>query len=111
MIGEKKMYRKFEGILDGKTLEELKQLFFEKYYDQNHDADNRVKDVKKFLSEQSNGFFEDYCDSQFLAKTPSDQVGSENDSVCRFMQVLATYIILGDSDEFPFEKKLFATNL
>ena len=112
MIGEKIiMYRKFEGELDGVTLDELKKLFFENYYDQGHSADERTGDVKRFLAEQSNYFFDDYCNSQFLAKTPSDQVGSENDNVCHFMQVLATYIILGDSDEYPFEKDSFATNL
>ena len=111
MIGEKMMYRKFEGILDGVTLEELKQLFFEKYYDQTHDADKRAEDVKRFLSEQSNGFLEDYCCEQYLSKTPSNQVMSENDSVCHFMEMMSTYIITGDSESYPFEKDLFATNL
>ena len=101
------MYRKFEGALDNVTLDELKQLFFEKYYDQTHFADNRVEDVNKFLKEQSNGFFEDYCCEQFLAKKPADQVMSENDSVAHFMDVLATYMILGESEKFPYEKDLF----
>lgn len=105
------MYRKFEGELDGVTLDELKQLFFEEYYDQTHSADERVNDVKKFISEQSNNFFEDYCSSQYLVKTPANQVMSENDSVLHFMEVLSTYVILGDSDEYPFEKDSFATNL
>lgn len=105
------MYRKFEGELDGVTLDELKQLFFEEYYDQGHSADERTDDVKRFLAEQSNYFFEDYCSYQFLAKTPSDQVMAENDNVCHFMEVLSTYVILGDSDKYPFEKELFATNL
>ena len=112
MIGEKiTMYRKFEGALGGITLDELKELFFEKYYDQTHDADKRAEDVKKFLAEQSNGFFEDYCCEQYLSKTPSNQVMSENDSVCHFMDVLATYVILGDSEKYPFDKESFATNL
>lgn len=105
------MYRKFEGTLDGVTLNELKQLFFEKYYDQTHLADNRVEDVKRFLKEQSNGFFEDYCSYQFLAKTPSEQNMSENDSICHFMEVLATYVILGNSDKYPFDRDLFVRNL
>jgi len=111
MIGEKTMYRKFEGALDGMTLDELKQLFFEKYYDQGHGADKRAEDVKRFLAEQSNGFFEDYCGEQYLAKTPSEQVSSENDNVCHFMDVLSGYIIAGESETYPFEKDLFATNL
>jgi len=53
----------------------------------------------------------DYCGEQYLAKTPSDQVSSENDSVCHFMDVLAGYIIAGESETYPFEKDLFATNL
>ena len=111
MIGEKMMYRKFEGILDGTTLKGLKQLFFEKYYDQGHSADERAKDVKRFLEEQSNGFFEDYCCSQFLAKTPSQQVMSDDDSVCHFMGVLSTYVITGEDEKYPFDKKSFTTNL
>lgn len=105
------MYRKFEGALGGVTLEKLKQLFFEEYYDQTHDADKRADDVKRFISEQSNGFFEDYCDKQYLAKTPSNQVMAENDNVCHFMDVLAGYVIAGESETYPFEKDLFATNL
>jgi len=105
------MYRKFEGALNGVTLDELKQLFFEKYYDQGHDADKRAEDVKRFLAEQSNGFFEDYCGYQYLAKTPAQQVISENDNVCHFMDVLAGYVIAGESEKYPFEKGLFATNL
>lgn len=105
------MYREFKGELDGVTLDELKQLFFEKYYDQTHLADNRVKDVKRFLKEQSNGFFEDYCCEQFLAKKPADQMMSENDSVAHFMEVLATYLILGESEKFPFDRDSFLRNL
>jgi len=110
MTGEITMYRKFEGALNGVTLDELKQLFFEKYYDQGHGADERVGDVKRFLAE-SNGFFEDYCYEQYLAKTPAQQVISENDNVCHFMDVLAGYVIAGESETYPFEKDLFATNL
>ena len=105
------MYRKFEGALGCVTLAELKQLFFEKYYDQGHSADERTDDVKRFLAEQSNYFFEDYCSYQFLAKTPSDQVMAENDSVCHFMDVLAGYVIAGESETYPFEKDLFAINI
>lgn len=105
------MYRKFEGALNGVTLDELKQLFFEKYYDQGHEADERVEDVKRFISEQSNNFFGDYCCEQYLAKTPSDQVMSEQDSVLHFMEMMSTYIILGDSDEYPFDRDSFARNL
>lgn len=105
------MYRKFEGALNGVTLEKLKKLFFEEYYDQTHDADKRAEDVKRFLAEQSNGFFEDYCGEQYLAKTPSEQVSSENDNVCHFMEMMSTYVILGDSEEYPLEKDLFATNI
>ena len=101
------MYRDFTGELNGVTLEKLKQLFFENYYNQTHLADNRVEDVKRFLKEQSNGFFEDYCSSLFLAKTPSNQNMSENDNVTHFMEVLATYICIGDNEEFPYEKDLF----
>ena len=105
------MYRKFEGELNGVTLDKLKQLFFEKYYDQGHSADERVKDVKRFISEQSNDFFGDYCCEQYLAKTPSEQVMSENDNVLHFMEMMSTYIITGEDEEYPFDKKLFATNL
>jgi len=105
------MYRKFEGALNGVTLDELKKLFFEKYYDQGHGADERVEDVKRFISEQSNGFFGDYCCEQYLAKTPSEQVMSENDNVLHFMEMMSTYIVTGEDDEYPFEKELFATNL
>lgn len=105
------MYREFKGELDGVTLDELKQLFFEKYYDQAHLADSRVEDVKRFLKEQSHGFLEDYCYEQYLAKTPSQQVSSKNDSVCHFMDVLAGYVIAGESETYPFEKDLFATNI
>jgi len=105
------MYRKFEGVLDGVTLDELKHLFFEKYYYKGHSADKRVEDVKRFLEEQSNGFFEDYCFGQYLAKTPSNQVMSENDNVLHFMEMMSTYIITGEDEEYPFDKKLFATNL
>ena len=105
------MYRDFTGKLNGVTLDEIKGDFFEKYYDQTHLADDRVKDVKRFLKEQSNGFFEDYCSSLFLAKTPSDQNMSDDDSVCHFMEVLATYVILGNSDKYPFDRDLFARNL
>ena len=105
------MYRKFEGELNGVTLEELKKLFFEKYYDQGHSADERVEDVKRFISEQSNDFFGDYCCEQYLAKTPANQVMSEEDSVCHFMDVLAGYVIAGESEAYPFEKGLFTTNL
>lgn len=101
------MYRKFEGKLNGVTLDELRKLFFEDYYDQAHSADNRVEDVKRFLKEQSNWFFEDYCCEQFLSKKPADQVMSENDSVAHFMEVLATYMILGEDEEFPYKKDLF----
>lgn len=112
MIGEKiTMYRKFEGALGGVTLEKLKQLFFEKYYDQGHSADERVGDVKRFLADNDNNFFEDYCCEQYLAKTPAQQVSSENDNVCHFMDVLAGYVIAGESETYPFEKDLFATNL
>ena len=112
MIGEKIiMYRKFEGELDGVTLDELKKLFFEEYYDQTHSADERVRDVKRFISENDNYFLEDYCDSQFLAKTPANQVMSEEDDVCHFMDVLAGYIITGDSESYPFDRDLFETNL
>ena len=101
------MYRDFTGELNGVTLDEIKGEFFENYYDQTHLADNRVEDVNRFLKEQSNGFFEDYCSSLFLAKTPSNQNMSENDSVAHFMEVLATYICIGDDEEFPYEKDLF----
>ncbi|AFU63141.1 hypothetical protein 8014-B2_0074 [Lactobacillus phage ATCC 8014-B2] len=111
MTGEITMYRKFEGALDGVTIDELKQLFFEKYYDQGHSADERVEDVKKFISENNNHFLEDYCSSQYLAKTPSEQVMSENDNVLHFMEMMSTYIITGEDEEYPFDKKLFATNL
>ena len=50
------MYRKFEGTLNGVTLDELRKLFFNAYYDQTHSADERVSDVKKFLSENNNNF-------------------------------------------------------
>lgn len=105
------MYRKFEGALNGVTLDELKKLFFEKYYDEGHSADERTDDIKKFLAENNNNFFEDYCHEQYLAKTPANQVMSENDSVCHFMEVLAGYIITGDDDEFPFDRDSFARNL
>lgn len=105
------MYRKFEGALDGTTLDELRKLFFEKYYDQTHSADERVGDVSKFISENNNYFLEDYCSSQYLAKTQSEQVMSENDNVLHFMEMMSTYIITGEDDEYPFEKELFATNL
>lgn len=105
------MYRKFEGELDGITLEKLKQLFFDEYYDQTHSADERVKDVNRFILEQSNGFFGDYYSEQYLSKTPSDQVMSENDNVLHFMEMMSTYIITGEDEEYPFDKKLFATNL
>ena len=105
------MYRKFEGALNGVTLDELKQLFFDEYYDQTHSADKRVEDVKRFLADDNNNFFEDYCGKQYLAKTPSQQVMAENDSVCHFMDVLAGYVITGEDGEYPFEKDLFATNL
>lgn len=111
MTGEITMYRKFEGALNGVTLEELKKLFFEKYYDQGHSADNRVEDVKKFISDNNNYFLEDYCSEQYLAKTPANQVMSENDNVCHFMEMMSTYIITGEDEEYPFDKKLFATNL
>jgi len=111
MTGEITMYRKFEGALNGVTLDELKQLFFEKYYDQGHDADKRAEDVKRFLADNNNNFFEDYCGKQYLAKTPSEQVMSENDNVLHFMEMMSTYIILGDSDEYPFDRDSFARNL
>ena len=105
------MYRDFTGKLNGVTLDEIKGEFFEKYYDQGHSADERVEDVKRFLAEQSNYFFEDYCSYQFLAKTPSNQVMAKNDSVCYFMDVLAGYVIAGESETYPFEKDLFAINI
>lgn len=105
------MFRRFEGALNGVTLFDLKKIFFENYYDQSHNAEQRVVDCKKFLEEQSNGFFGEYFGSQFLVTTPKDQVMSENDSVCHFMDVLAGYVIAGESESYPFEKDLFATNL
>ena len=105
------MYRKFEGALNGVTLDELKQLFFEKYYNQGHSADERVDDVKQFILENNNYFLEDYCSSQYLAKTPSEQVMSENDNVLHFMEMMSSYIITGEDEEYPFDKELFATNL
>lgn len=112
MTGEKIiMYRKFEGEIDGVTLDGIKEIFFDKYYDQGHSADERVEDVKKLILEQSNNFFGDYCCEQYLAKTPANQVMSEEDSVCHFMDVLAGYIITGDSESYPFDRYLFATNL
>lgn len=104
-------YRKFDGALDGVTLDELKKTFFDKYYNQAHNAEQRVDDCKKFLEEQSNGFFGEYFGSQFLVTTPKDQVESENDSVCHFLEVVATYMILGDSEDYPLDKELFARNL
>ena len=101
------MYRDFTGELNGVTLDEIKGEFFENYYDQTHLADNRVEDVNRFLKEQSNGFFEDYCCEQYLSKTPSEQVMAENDSVLHFTDILANYIITGEDDEYPFEKDLF----
>lgn len=104
-------YRKFEGALDGKTLDELKHLFFENYYDQTHSAEERVKDCKTFLDEQSNGFFGDYFSDQFLVQNPSEQVMSENDNCCHFLEVMASYVILGDSDNYPFDRSLFPHDL
>lgn len=105
------MYRKFEGALNGITLDELKHLFFENYYNQGHSADDRVDDVKRFLKEHNNNFLEDYCNFQYLAKTPANQVMSENDSVCHFMEMLSNYICLGDSDKFPLDRNSFARDL
>lgn len=101
------MYREFKGELDGVTLDELKQLFFEKYYDQAHLADSRVEDVKRFIKEQSNGFFEDYYCEQYLAKTPSQQVMSDQDNVCHFVEIMASYMITGDDNDLPYNKDLF----
>jgi len=36
---------------------------------------------------------------------------SENDNVLHFMEMMSTYIITGEDEEYPFDKKLFATNL
>lgn len=105
------MFRRFEGALNGVTLFDLKKIFFENYYDQSHNAEQRVVDCKKFLEEQSNGFFGEYFGSQFLVTTPKDQVESENDNVSHFLEVVATYIILGDSEDYPLDKELFTRNL
>lgn len=101
------MYREFKGGLDGVTLDEIKEEFFEDYYDQEHSADERVEDVKRFIKEQSNGFFEDYYCEQYLAKTPSQQVMSDQDNVCHFVEIMASYVITGEDDDLPYDKDLF----
>lgn len=101
------MYRKFEGELDKVTLDEIKEEFFNNYYDQGHDAKQRVIDTKEFIKNKCGLFFEKYFDNNYLVKTPSDQVMSENDSVAHFLEILSTYIISGDDEELPYEKDLF----
>ena len=101
------MYRKFEGELDGVTLDGIKEVFFDKYYDQGHSADERVEDVKKLILEQTNNFFGDYCCEQYLAKTPSQQVMSDQDNVCHFLEIMASYVITGEDDDLPYDKDLF----
>ena len=100
-------YRKFEGELDGVTLDGIKEVFFDKYYDQGHSADERVEDVKKLILEQTNNFFGDYCCEQYLAKTPSQQVMSDQDNVCHFLEIMASYVITGEDDDLPYDKDLF----
>lgn len=104
-------YRKFDGALDGVTLDELKKTFFDKYYNIADSAETRVESVKKFLDEQSDGFFEDYFSYQYLSKNPKEQVQAESDNVLHFLEVMATFIILGDDDKFPFERSMFAHDL
>ena len=101
------MYRKFEGELDGVTLDGIKEVFFDKYYAIEHGAKQRVEDVRSFINNECGKFFELYFDNNFISVTPSEQVMSENDNVAHFLEILTTYVITGDDNDLPYDKDLF----